>query len=186
MPIFSSTVRQILKTISKDAPEIASKVVQNRLHNAGKIKTSRVGDSTGIFYGNKISGSKAMHRELPTRGADVGYYGPVEHTGTGGNAPVADAVGTGQIPLDKDILQLMEHFSPQDQTWAEDLAGLISLKRSGKEVAHFTSNNMPTAVVSTDLRHVKEQELLKNFVKMLMTKTENEPFNLPFYRRKGE
>jgi len=168
----------------------STQIVAQILKSLKGIPTKRLGEETGIFFGNKVTknlskeGGRLSEKLLPTTGADVGYFGPVEHWGNGSGAPVADAVDMGQIPIDKDILQLAKHFSPQDSTWAKDLAGLISLKRSGKEVAHFLSNQDPTAVVSTDLRHVSEQKLLKNFVEMLMTKDKNVPFDEELWKVK--
>jgi len=149
-----------------------SKIIE-ALKKAGSVPTQRTGKASGIFFGNKIDHPDALKTKLPTRGADVAYIGPVEHFGNGSNAPVADAVDFGMIKIPRDISLLTKYFSPGDTTPATDLAGLIALKRQGKEVVHFLSNQDPSALVSIDLRHVDEDELLKKFVKELVTKTDD-------------
>lgn len=119
----------------------------------------------GVFYGNNVKSGQVA---LPGRGEGVRWIEGTDNSGTGSDAPVADAVEQGLIEIPGWLKERLKGKDVSDGTWDMDLVGMISLKEQGVEVAHFPSTTTPGAVVSIDLRKFDKErataELLANLL----------------------
>ena len=117
-----------------------------------KIQTRRVG-TDGVFYGTGIKSDSAVSVTLPKSGKNiVTIAGTSGHEGGAGAAPVADAFDDGYIKPVQEVLDIISTGTSADPTLSSDLAGLISLKMQGIEIAHFPDSDNPDQIVSVDLR----------------------------------
>lgn len=142
--------------ISSALNEAQAKTVARPISDT--VQTSRVGPS-GVYFGTETKGT--IKATLPKSGPKVRVIEGTENEGTGSGAPVADSVDRGTIKLSPDIQKLLTENDVTDQTWDTDLAGLISLKEQGVDVAHFPDKNNPKQIVSVDLRNFDVQKARK-------------------------
>lgn len=142
------------------------------------ITTSRTPGREGVFYGTHI-GEKSTEIQLPKQGKGVITIPGFENEGTGSGAPLADAVNTGKITLSQEMQKLLTENDVSDMTWDADLAGLISLKEQGVEIAHFPDKHDASQIVSVDLRKFDLTRAKEELNKNLLPKGKGEQVSFP-------
>lgn len=131
------------------------------------IISGRNGDAHGIFYGTHVQNPEIV-KKFPTRGVGVLTVKGTENEGHAGDAPLADAVERGFIPLPDDIIAKLKLHDLEDTTIAIDLVGLIALVRNQFRFVHFPNKHNESQIVSLDLTHVVMRRLQREFRKQLL------------------
>lgn len=144
------------------------------------VRGGRLGDPSGLFYGTNVTKSDAKNperyteKEFPTKGKDVLTIQDhwLQNEGDGSNAPLTELLHNGLMSLDKDLYELVKGKEGLEQPLDTDLLAAVQLKRDGYNLIHLVDPENQKNVVSVDLRHTTEAQLIQRLKSQLREPSE--------------